>query len=154
MATQRFFNGHAETWGRWFLIVWFNHQQVEFPNVWGRFPYFFCVFWKHVCVFFEKKASHACIQKMIKLFGFVDKPYTPEVEHSPWRMMVERRLFLLGWYFFKGYVTLSGSICWASQMSEDGKELRFYCSVYQYTSSSQYCIDWEIGSSRYFKDLW
>lgn len=54
-------------------------------------------------------------------------------------------------------------------MSEDGKELRFYChplsdvavivkrwqkgSVYQYTLSSQYCIDWEIGSSRYFKDL-
>ena len=45
-------------------------------------------------------------------------------------------------------------------MLEDGRELRFYChprsnrdrqavSVYQYTLSSQYFIDWEIGSSRF-----
>ncbi len=27
-------------------------------------------------------------------------------------------------------------------------------SVYQYTLLSQYVIDWEIGSLRYFKDLW
>ena len=58
--------------------------------------------------FSRKKASHACIQKLRKMFGFVDKPYTPEVEHSHCRMMVERLLSFWDGFFSSATLHFQG----------------------------------------------